>query len=134
MTEEQANRGEVLPICLEEIHRCRPYFIGILGERYGWVPDKIPEELIAQEPWLAEHLHHLVTELEILHGVLNNPAMARRAYFYFRDPAYLDTIPLERRPRTWAGCRTIFPLAFGLSSPLCRGGPSQRSGNGAGPP
>ena len=29
-----------------------------------------------------------VTELEILHGVLNNPTMAGRAFFYFRSPAY----------------------------------------------
>ena len=36
ITEEQSQHGEVLPICLEEIRRCRPYFIGLLGERYGW--------------------------------------------------------------------------------------------------
>jgi hypothetical protein len=24
------DRAEVLPICLEEIHRCRPFFIGLL--------------------------------------------------------------------------------------------------------
>ena len=29
-----------------------------------------------------------VTELEILHGVLNNPKMAGRAFFYFRDPKW----------------------------------------------
>jgi hypothetical protein len=31
ITQEQAERGEVLPICLAEIERCRPYFIGIDG-------------------------------------------------------------------------------------------------------
>jgi len=31
ITEEQSQRGEVLSICLEEIRRCRPYFIGLLG-------------------------------------------------------------------------------------------------------
>jgi tetratricopeptide (TPR) repeat protein len=31
-----------------------------------------------------------VTELEILHGVLNAPEMAGRAYFYFRDPAFSE--------------------------------------------
>ena len=41
ITEEQSQRGEVLSICLEEIRRCRPYFIGLLGERYGWIPDAI---------------------------------------------------------------------------------------------
>jgi hypothetical protein len=35
---EQAERGEVLPICLAEIDRARPYFIGMLGERYCWPP------------------------------------------------------------------------------------------------
>ncbi len=38
ITEEQAAEGKVLPICLAEIERSRPYFIGFLGERYGWIP------------------------------------------------------------------------------------------------
>lgn len=98
ITEEQTERGEVLPICLAEIQRCRPYFIGLLGERYGWVPEEIPDELIDQEPWLAEHLHHSVTELEILHGVLNTPKMTDHALFYFRDRAYIDSLPPDEQP------------------------------------
>lgn len=86
ITDEQADEGKVLPICLEEIQRCRPYFIGILGERYGWVPDEIDQELVEQQPWLEEHKQRSVTELEILHGVLNNPQMEQQAFFYFRDP------------------------------------------------
>ena len=97
ITEEQANRGEVLPICLAEIERCRPYFIGLLGQRYGWVPEQISDELVNQQRWLAEHRERSVTELEILHGVLNNPEMANRACFYFRNPAYVESLPLERR-------------------------------------
>jgi hypothetical protein len=90
-------KAEVLPICLAEIHRCRPYFIGLLGERYGWVPEQIAAELIEEQPWLKEHLEHSVTELEILHGVLRNPEMASHAYFYLRDPAYLDSLPPEQQ-------------------------------------
>lgn len=93
ITDEQKAEGKVLPICLDEIHRCRPYFIGILGERYGWLPESIPDELIEKEPWLKEHLHKSITELEIMHGVLNNPKMADRAFFYFRDPAYIASLP-----------------------------------------
>jgi tetratricopeptide (TPR) repeat protein len=93
ITDEQTAEGQVLPICLAEIQRCRPYFIGLLGERYGWVPDEIHRDLIARQPWLAEHLHRSVTELEVLHGVLNNPDMAEHAFFYFRDPAYVDSLP-----------------------------------------
>ena len=97
ITEEQAMHGQVLPLCLAEIENCRPYFIGLIGERYGWVPDHIPEELVEVQPWLAEHCERSVTELEILHGVLNEPEMAQRSFFYFRDPAYLDRIPAEQR-------------------------------------
>ncbi len=45
VTDEQKAEGDVLPICLAEIDRSRPYFIGLLGQRYGWVPDQIPIEL-----------------------------------------------------------------------------------------
>ena len=38
ITVEEAERGGVLPICLAEIDRSRPYFIGMLGERFGWIP------------------------------------------------------------------------------------------------
>jgi len=88
---EEAESGRVLGICLDEVDQCRPYFIGLLGERYGWVPttDKYPNYILESHPWLSEH-HGLasVTELEIRYGVLNNPAMRQRAIFFFRDPAY----------------------------------------------
>ena len=99
VTDEQAAEGKVLPICLEEIKRCRPYFIGLLGERYGWVPQNIPKELLEKEEWLREQFKERksVTELEILHGVLNNPKMAGHAYFYFRDPTYVNSISEKYR-------------------------------------
>jgi hypothetical protein len=55
ITDEQKAEGKVLPLCLEEIHRCRPYFIGLLGERYGWVPEpnSIPAELLESLPWIV---------------------------------------------------------------------------------
>lgn len=101
ITDEQTAEGRVLPICLEEIRGCRPYFLGLLGERYGWVPDDIPPDLIERQPWLREHRERSVTELEILHGVLNDPRMAPFAFFYFRSPAYLDALA----PRDRAGFR-----------------------------
>ena len=91
ITEEESRQGKVLPICLAEINRCRPYFVGMLGERYGWVPpaDEDNRVVLTDEAWVEEHLgRRSVTELEILHGVLNNPEMAGRAFFYFRDPAW----------------------------------------------
>jgi len=91
ITEEESRQGKVIPICLGEIDRCRPYFVGMLGERYGWIPpaDQYSSDVIERQPWLKGHLGGVsVTELEILHGVLNDPAMAGHAFFYFRDPAW----------------------------------------------
>ena len=91
ITEEEAQQGKVLPICLGEIDRARPYFMGFIGDRYGWVPEgsQYPAGIVEREPWLREHQGgKSVTELEMLHGVLNNPEMAGRAFFYFRDSNY----------------------------------------------
>jgi len=98
ISDEQKAEGLVLPICLAEIERSRPYFIGLLGQRYGWVPDEIPHHLIDAYPWLEEHQTESVTALEIIHGVLNDPEMADHAFFYFRDPAFIETLPKENQP------------------------------------
>ena len=91
VTEEEARQGKVIKICLDEIGRCRPYFIGILGVRYGWTPEleivARDPELFERYPWVEQSVadKRSVTEIEILHGVLENPAMAEHAFFYFRD-------------------------------------------------
>ena len=36
----------MLPICLDEIDECRPFFMAILGHRYGWVPEAIDNDLL----------------------------------------------------------------------------------------
>jgi hypothetical protein len=90
ISEEQSIRNETLKLCLDEIRSCRPFFIGILGERYGWIPgdDAFTADLKEEQSWLIGINGKSLTELEILHGVLNNPEMAGRAFFYFRDPEY----------------------------------------------
>src|ERR1035437_6366744 len=46
VTEEEARREGALKICLDEIERCRPFFVCLLGSRYGWVPplEEVPPE------------------------------------------------------------------------------------------
>lgn len=57
VTEEQAEGGGALDICLDEIDSCRPYFLGLLGHRYGSVPTGQDRS---------------ITAAEIYHGVLHN--------------------------------------------------------------
>jgi hypothetical protein len=97
VTDEQKAEGAVLPICLAEIDRCRPYFIGLLGQRYGWVPDSVDAELVRRIGWLSGNTGRSVTELEILHGVLADPAAAGHAYFYLRDPEWVQRQPQPAR-------------------------------------
>ncbi|MFH2002935.1 MAG: DUF4062 domain-containing protein, partial [Planctomycetota bacterium] len=93
VTKEQADNDQVLDLCLDLIDECRPFFIGILAERYGWIPKKIPAEAIRKYGWVQHVTDKSLTELEILHGVLNNPEMRGHAFFYFRDPDTLSKIP-----------------------------------------
>jgi len=90
ISESQSERNETLKLCLGEIRACRPFFIGLLGERYGGAPADaaFTADLKEEHPWLIKNYGKSFTEFEILYGVLNNPEMAGRAFFYFRDPAY----------------------------------------------
>src|SRR5690606_22497422 len=86
----QSQRQETLKLCLDEIQACRPFFLGLLGERYGWVPDSsaLTQDLLQEQSWLKDIADTSVTELETLHGVLRDPGISDRTFFYFRDPAY----------------------------------------------
>jgi hypothetical protein len=97
ITEEQSRSGKTLRVCLEEIDRCRPsapvFFVGLLGERYGWVPPpSYFKQDVLEDPklgWVKEHIDgKSVTELEVLHGVLRNESMREKAFFYFRKDGY----------------------------------------------
>lgn len=97
VTREQAENDRVLDLCLQQIDECRPFFVGLLGERYGTVPKRIPPGAGGQFDWLLRQGGRSLTELEILHGALNHPEGKRRAFFYFRDPQCLTDIPFDLR-------------------------------------
>ena len=101
ITEEEASNGGVVAICLQEIDRSRPYFIGLLGERYGWVPDSEADrqallddpnpDLPAELPdWLRDG--YSATAMEIHYGVLARADRMPHAFFYLRDPALTDQL------------------------------------------
>jgi len=96
ITRAQAESGEIVPICLAEIDRCRPFFIGLLGERYGWIPpdDALPDRVRDSYPAIAAASGCSVTELEIIHGVLASSATAE-AFFFERDAAWIWSLPAE---------------------------------------
>lgn len=94
ITDEEKNEEKVLKICFDEINRSKPYFIGILGERYGWIPDKIPENVKQN---IAGLEGTSVTEMEIQYGVLKSTSEVRNAFFYLRSPKYVESLCDEEK-------------------------------------
>src|SRR5262249_55859904 len=97
VTREQAENDQVLDLCLQQIDECRPFFLGLVGERYGWVPTRYPADALKKYGWIEHHTGKSVTELEIIYGVLQNLQMTDHAFFYFRDPNYLQAVPEAQR-------------------------------------
>ena len=97
VTQEQAEDGHALEICLAEIERCRRYFIGMLGDSYGSLtpPERqllqAAPELLEQRQWLNGKIGQAsYTELEIEQRLqqMGGNASDGRAFFYFRDQAW----------------------------------------------
>lgn len=90
--EEEAKGGKVIDICLTEVDKSRPYFLGLVGERYGWIPSeteyKKHEQIIEKFGWVKDDIEKRlsITEMEIQYGVLRNKKMWARSFFYLRDP------------------------------------------------
>ena len=107
VSEEESKNGATVEICLKEIDRCRdfpPFFIGFLGERYGWIPKH--DELAAYwekhsdsqyAPAIRDSIERgiSVTELEMELAVLGEGAadkMAGHALFLLRAPQLTDQL------------------------------------------
>jgi hypothetical protein len=91
ITDSESRAGFVLKACLEEIERCAefpPFFVGILGNRYGWIPGQRDWENadfleLSLPGFRARHAGESITELEIQYGVLERPELLNSAVFYF---------------------------------------------------
>ena len=94
VTEEETRSQKALEVCLSEVSRCQ-YFVGLLGERYGWVQDEYPAPDSPEHDWLREYPQgRSITELEMHHAALCEPErVAGKAFFYFRDHAPLEHVP-----------------------------------------
>jgi len=98
LTDQDVALGQVVRTCLEEVDKCRPYFIGITGDRYGFVPTHLDiykdPELLKQYPWIEDAVADgmSITEMEAQYAVLSHSPLplgegpgVRGARFYFRD-------------------------------------------------
>jgi len=100
VTTQEALDGEVIKLCLQEVDTCRPFFVAMLGERYGWHVDPFLDKQSSGDtllketfdvasmtfPWVKKWRDRSATEIEIRHAVLNNPNQKMHSFFFLRDP------------------------------------------------
>jgi len=99
VTEEEAAKS--IQICLDEVDRCM-FFIGMLGERYGWTPEQYLDEkqkTIPRLSWLKDYpAGRSITELEMHRAALRDPSKAPGAFFYIRDhTSFIRGVPETHR-------------------------------------
>lgn len=103
VTEKDSQENKrVVDVCLRNIDRCRPLFLCFLGQRRGWVParEDISDGTFEGFPKLEAHLGSSVTEMEVLHALIDpmmngsvlELANRERAFFFLRDPGYLEDL------------------------------------------
>lgn len=91
VTEEEAQTGRVIEICLDEIERTRPFFIGLIGGRYGWTPTandlELNPRLVNRYPWVKNCVAQQmsITEMEIQYGVLKSELPIHAQFFIRQD-------------------------------------------------
>jgi len=95
ITSSQAEEGKTIKLCLDEIKRCEPYFINIIGQRYGWVPTR--EYLVKDEALTVDYEDLInfsmdnaisITEMEIVEGVFNQKKEVKAFFFLGDDEVY----------------------------------------------
>jgi tetratricopeptide (TPR) repeat protein len=99
IADEAAKEIRILQVCIAEIERSRPFFVCLLGDRYGYVPPPERMQAAARDAGFQHEIAgRSVTELEVRYGVLDNPDQLGRSWFYFRE---LDTtgMPNDLRAR-----------------------------------
>ena len=101
ITEEESRTGKVIEICMDEIKRTKPFFIGLLGGRYGWIPTeeetKLNWHLAEKYPWIQEYMKEgcSITEIEMQYAVLKE-AEKIDAFFFLRN---MENVPAKFREK-----------------------------------
>lgn len=85
--DEAAANDRVLGVCLREVERCRPLFVGLVGDRYGWIPSRERLRYVTDIAGVTDDLPGewkeglSITALEIWYGALHS---TDQALVYFR--------------------------------------------------
>lgn len=85
ISEEKQQTGAVATTCLKEVDNCRPYFLGIIGNRYGTVVNDKQNNVWKEFKSLSRFFARSITELEIRYGCFSPKNPPLFAHFYFNE-------------------------------------------------
>lgn len=132
ISEDQSHAADVVSLCLDYIKHCHPFFICLLGERYGTyrsidqppLPSEVdPGEKYSDFDWLGKNFlvaaakghdwilqkayqNCSITELEIIEAAFRNDNQFCR--FYIRDVRHIEDkyrdLPQEERKKKLQVC------------------------------
>lgn len=95
--EERESENKVLEMCLSKIDQARPFFIGLLGNRYGWCPQDIRIETVLSRLGASaekdSYLGRSVTEMEIIHSLRQGDSAFKDSLFFIRSEKSYEGIP-----------------------------------------
>lgn len=92
ITAEDSRNRMVTDLCLRYLHAAKPFFVGIIGDRYGSIFPQdevyISDEVETLYPRLRQDLHERrsITEIEILNGVFRQAYGDMKAVFFIKVP------------------------------------------------
>lgn len=92
---DESAGGKVLEICLNEVKNTTPFFMGIVGDRYGWIPSRNDIDSFERVedicPSIGRYLDekYSITEMEMMLGVLESER-DYNAIFFIRKPKCED--------------------------------------------
>eukprot|EP00092_Neocalanus_flemingeri_P080292 GFUD01100134.1.p1 GENE.GFUD01100134.1~~GFUD01100134.1.p1 ORF type:complete len:2596 (+),score=710.97 GFUD01100134.1:181-7968(+) len=101
LSQESLKTRSQVEQCLEQIKRC-DLFVGILGERYGWVPDQGMKDDLPQEyediKVKTSGKEVSMTEMEMEFGALSCIEKVKdRAFFYFRNSSFCSELSEDEK-------------------------------------
>ena len=93
VTEEQVQSGKAIQFCLSEA-RDSDIFCGIIGHRYGWVPEisSISQDVLDEFNWKEGNS---ITQMEIENGVFYKQSSLKKfsALFFIRSNQFMSSVP-----------------------------------------
>ncbi len=89
ITDEESRDKRVVDLCLQYLYESKPFFVGILGERYGSIisPNNVELSPLVSDvyPYVWDDLNAglSITEIEIVNGVLRAPKDRKPKAIFF---------------------------------------------------